>query len=600
MAIFVAFCISVAGIVYIVSHRTVFALPLLPGPHNLGFALLMGANIIIYLLAARHARTATKMRETEDLFGRIVKGINDGVFDYRLEGGKIYYSSTYKQMLGYSESELGDTHDIFVSLVHPDDVEPTWEILRQYSARKIPSYHAEFRMRHKNGQWLWILSRGIGVWNKNGIMERLIGTHSDITMQKEREEALSKLIAENETQRDELAREKERAEAANQAKSDFLSTMSHEIRTPLNAVIGLSRLLRQTELAPQQKEMVQILQDSADALLQLVNDLLDLSRIEAAQVDLEARRFSIDSVFRTLHTLFDKQAATKGLALAFDDRSGGLVFLGDPLRVQQILVNLIGNAVKFTARGGVTVTSKVRPINAENAELTVDVTDTGIGIAPEKMNQVFEKFVQADQTISRRFGGSGLGLAISKSFARLMGGELSAASAPGKGSTFTLKLPLRLGKIEPEQKETPVKIESTAVHRGTILIVEDYAPNILVVSLMLEQLGFAADVAKSGAEALAKVTAAQKPYKAILMDVQMPDMDGFETTKKLRDLENKKGFHHYIVGATAHAFASDRDRCLQAGMDDYISKPIDYALLAEKLEKAADVPPDTSVQARLA
>jgi len=548
----------------------------------LGLGALLIANIVILSLISRNARSEEKYRKSEELFAKVLDGINDGVYDYDIKAGTMYYSPSYQKMLGYSEKELSANHEEFARYIHPDDVDQAREVIRQYLAREIPTFYNIFRVRHKDGHWVWIMSRGIGIWDDEGNIQRLIGTHTDISTQKQHEEELNFFIQENERQQAELAAAKEKAETANQAKSDFLAMVSHEIRTPMNAVIGLSGLLLKGNLNPKHYKMVETLHTNADTLLQLVNDLLDISRIEAGQIEIETHTLNFESIFKVLHALFDNQASAKGVTLSITNNLGKKQYVGDATRIQQILVNLVNNALKFTESGTITVVADGTERPDGTMDAIVHVTDTGVGIASDKLDAIFEKFVQADQTISRRFGGSGLGLAICKSLAALMGGDITVSSRLNRGSTFTFMVPLRPCKA----KEKPQAETLTLTHEpasGTVLVVEDYAANVMVATLMLETLGYTADVANNGKEALAKIKARSTPYTAILMDVQMQGMNGYETTQHLRTLEQEKGMRHYIIGVTAHALAGDRDRCLAAGMDDYMSKPIHFDILAQKL-----------------
>ncbi len=553
----------------------------------LDMSALIIANILIFGLVGRGTQVEEKLRQSEKLFATILNGINDGIYDYNAIEDTISYSASYPSMLGYTGEELGREHEAFYRLVHPDDIAGVRETMRAYMNREIPTYRNIFRARHRDGHWIWMMSRGIGIWDEQGRIQRLIGTHTDVTAQKQHEQELHFFISENERQKQELAEAKEKAESANQAKTDFLATMSHEIRTPLNVIIGLSRLLLEKVQTPQKREMVETLYTNADVLSKLVNDLLDLTRAESEQIQLEARPFVFGALFGALHAMFDTQAATKGLTLTMTDNSKGQVLIGDPARLQQILVNLIGNAFKFTAHGGITVTADCAMQGGNVAHVTIKVADTGVGIPQNKLDIIFEKFVQADQTISRRFGGSGLGLAISKSLANLMGGDISVISKPGEGAIFTVSLVLQAGRQQDVTPAPKPAIVKTSPARGTVLVVEDYAANIMVATMMLENLGYAVDVATSGAEALDKLQARRAPYVAILMDVQMQDMDGFETTRRLRMLEKERGYSHFIIGVTAHALAGDRERCIESGMDDYMSKPVHPDILAKKLSRLA-------------
>ena len=551
----------------------------------LGLGALIGASLFIFSLVAKNMEAEEKLRKTRELFSIILTGINDGIYDHNIPDATISYSASYKDILGYTEKELGTAHAHFKALIHPDDRANVDYVFRQYIDHKTSSYSNMFRLLHKNGHWVWVLSRGVGIWDKDNKIQRFIGAHTDISVQKQREEELNFLNAENEQQRKELALSKEKAEAANQAKSDFLATMSHEIRTPLNVVIGLGRLLLGTPLNAKQYEMAEILHNNADILLRLVNDLLDLSRVESGQIELEVRPFFIEDIFKTIHSMFANQVTNKGLTLTMTNNSGSKSFLGDSARIQQILVNLVSNALKFTSQGGISVTSREEQGKDDATLVTFTVTDSGVGIPTDKLATIFDRFVQADQTISRRFGGSGLGLAICKSLIQLMGGDISVASATDVGSTFTISLPLQIDKEKHLSATiTPLSLSTEKKSfQGTVLVVEDYSPNVMVITMMLEHLGYATEVASCGAEAIQKVQERQEPYLAILMDVQMRDMDGLETTRNIRLLEAEKGFHHFILGVTAHTLTGDRNRCLEAGMDEYMSKPVHPDFLAQKL-----------------
>jgi two-component system, sensor histidine kinase len=399
------------------------------------------------------------------------------------------------------------------------------------------------------------------------------------------------LQRENARQQQELKEAKEKAEAANDAKSNFLATMSHEIRTPLNVVTGLTTVLAKTNLDANQSKIVATLSSNAALLLRLINDLLDISRIEGGHVALESTQFQFSAVLEDIRLMFEEQANQKQIILRISDQTVGQTFVGDRTRVQQIVMNLVSNAIKFTEAGEVEVvaTSSVRDDGKHCIELCV--RDTGIGIAPEHLPVIFNKFTQADETITRRYGGSGLGLSIVHSLAKMMDGDVRIDSTPGKGSQFTAVICLNpcdtctTGSDTAQLTSHATPAPQQAPH---ILLVDDYAPNIMVATMMLEDLGYQVTSVDNGAAALAIVEARETPFCAILMDVQMHGMDGLETTQCIRKVEQRKGFAHTIIGVTAHALASDRERCLNAGMNDYLSKPIHPDILASKLAQLKD------------
>ena len=385
-----------------------------------------------------------------------------------------------------------------------------------------------------------------------------------------------------------LESEKNSADRANMAKSEFLANMSHEIRTPMNAIIGLTHILKRSrDLPASLGEIVQTLQVSGDSLLELINDLLDISKIESQVLELEDIEFSLPGLVQEVISVSSVKAVEKGVSfIVKENLDGHSHFIGDPTRIKQIILNLCSNAVKFTDSGSITITLGFTAPDAgqDKADIVFAVEDTGIGIAPEKLGTIFQKFVQADSSISRKYGGTGLGLAISKMLAEAMGGDISLTSTLGKGTIFTVRLPLKLasgqktaGQVTGTAQKKPVQGK-----KPLILLVEDYEPNIVVASIILEDFGYELDIAKDGHSAFEKAKSGH--YHAILMDVQMPVMNGFETTAMIRAYEKQhRLLPSIIIGMTAHALVGDRERCLAAGMDDYISKPIDQEKLKGRL-----------------
>jgi signal transduction histidine kinase/ActR/RegA family two-component response regulator len=389
---------------------------------------------------------------------------------------------------------------------------------------------------------------------------------------------------------DDLSAAVERERTANKAKSEFLANMSHEIRTPMNAIIGLSNILAMSNpLTDRQRKFVGVLQESSNSLIELINDLLDISRIEAQGLELTKNSFHLSELVVTVVEMMRARAQEKGLTISCDVSAvAEHLYVGDELRIRQILHNLCSNAVKFTEQGYINVTVCVRAVDktpdGEMACIAIEVADSGIGVAPDKQEMIFEKFTQADASISRTYGGTGLGLAIARTLAELMEGVIELQSVQGRGSTFTVVLPLMLERRKtPRDKEEASQIKKRSA--GHILLVEDNEANALVATTMLEQFGYTYDVASNGEEALARVRS--NNYDVVLMDLQMPGMSGLEVTSVIRNSELvQQRPRLYILGMTAHALTGDRERCLRAGMDDYISKPFNPDELHAKLHEA--------------
>lgn len=653
-------------------------------------------------------KTKVELATARERFELAVQGSNDGIWDWDIRSNEVYYSPRWKGMLGYEEHEIANHFSTFESLIHPDDRDRVIDEINCYLSGSNLSYSIEFRFRHKNGTYRWILSRGMAFRDDQGHPYRMAGSHTDITGQKKALQSLA-------SSEHELIQAKQAAETANRAKSDFLATMSHEIRTPMNGIIGLTELLLQTDLTSEQRTYQNLVKQSAESLLDIINDILDFSKIEADKLNLEQIEFKIRDSMGDILQAMGIRATERGLELTYrisPDIPDCLV--GDISRLRQVIVNLVGNAIKFTHDGEILVEVALDALHADRVILLFIVKDTGIGIPEEKKAHIFESFTQAESSTTRRYGGTGLGLTICRRLVQLMGGSIDLTSEPGKGSTFQFTAQFGIGVSKPETspagydfiRSLPILIvddnntnrlileemvrgwsmqptiassgaEALELIRGSydtstpfrvvlldammpgmdgvevaqcihssygalapkilmlsstcglielsskakplvekllvkpikqselldaimlvcaddkdnhgantaqtsapenknrnlkILLAEDGRVNQMIVVKLLEDRGHHVVLATNGVEAVEAYKAGA--FDAILMDVHMPDMNGYEATREIRELESISGTHVPIIAMTANAMKGDRELCIEAGMDDYLSKPV--------------------------
>ncbi|CAH2032009.1 PhnD/SsuA/transferrin family substrate-binding protein [Trichlorobacter ammonificans] len=439
-------------------------------------------------------------------------------------------------------------------------------------------WRGEFCNRKKTGEIHWESASISPIRNELGQISHYVAVKEDITERK--------LIAE------ELHRAKEAAEAGNRSKSEFLANMSHEIRTPLNAILGFSDLALETELNPEQRDYLTRVNFAGTSLLRIINDILDLSKIEAGQLELEQIGFGPAELLQNTLALFREQAEVKGIFLKLDlDPTLPQRLQGDPLRLGQILTNLIGNAVKFTEQGGVEVRLSLLLHQPERVELQFEISDSGIGLTPESLTGLFQPFTQADNSITRKFGGTGLGLSICKRLVDLMGGSIWAESRLGEGSSFFFTLPFACAAAAVMPTVPRAARDDDAADGGTedhlqglrILLAEDNEVNCLLITELLRRRGIEVEVVTDGAQAVSRLLQTSATYDLVLMDIQMPVLDGLEATRRIR--RDPRFAELPIIAVTAHAYQEEQDRCREAGMNAHIVKPVNAQIMFSTIEQ---------------
>ena len=434
-------------------------------------------------------------------------------------------------------------------------------------------WRCECQLRRKDGVLVWISVAVSALAERNGELSHGVWVLEDVSARKATEAALREA--------------KQAAEAATQAKSRFLANMSHEIRTPMNAIIGLSHLCLGGDLQPAQRDYVSKIHQAGTALLGVINDVLDVSRIEAGRLSLEQSAFELDAVLAQLMALFGEQARAKHLALQLSvSPNVPNALIGDGMRLGQVLINLVANAIKFTEHGEIAVTVRADPPGTQRVRLQFAVRDTGVGLTPSQIEGLFQPFAQADDSTTRKFGGTGLGLSICRQLVRLMGGDVVVHSEPGRGSTFLFDVELGVAATG-EPASTPCVPQPTADLDGVrVLVAEDNLVNLLIAETLLAEQGVLVDTAATGREAVDRVMRADAPpIDVVLMDVQMPEMDGLEATRQIR--ADPRFAALPIIAMTAHALADEREQCLAAGMNDHLAKPVDPPLFLATLARWA-------------
>jgi len=496
-------------------------------------------------------RRELALAESEEMFRGLSTSCPVGIFKTNLKGELVYANQRLAEICGTAVDGILGAN--WADRIHPEDVDEVRQCV-QDGLRHRRRLQNEVRLLMPDGTVRWCFARSEIVHDQAGNPTGMVGTVDDVTGRKKTLE--------------ELRAAKETAEIASRSKDIFLTNVSHELRTPLNGVLGMADLLLDTQLDPEQRQMSEIMRDSGQSLLRVVNDILDLSRVQACKLEIENIPFDWLVLLRQVVDHLKPEAGKKGIALKLEQPDNMPTrFVGDAERIRQIVLVYLTNALKFTEAGGVTVSVSAQPVSEEAFELTVMVRDTGPGIPKADQNKLFQPFSQIDPSSTRKYGGAGLGLAIARRLAELMGGSVGVTSLEGSGSTFWLRLTL------PPAPEPAAKPRERIASHPRVLVVEDNPDSQRVALTMLWKLGWHADLVSDGVAALDMIR--RNDYAIVFMDCQMPRMDGYSATEEIRKWEKSMERAPVpIVALTAHAMAGDRERCFNAGMNDYLAKPL--------------------------
>jgi PAS domain S-box-containing protein len=520
------------------------------------------------------------LRKNEEQLELSLKGADLGLWDWDIKNDQVTFNERWAEMVGYTLEEIDPNEDFWIKLIHPDDADFVMQTLKDHLAGKTPIYETEHRLRAKNGSWVWVLDRGrVLERDTNGSPLRALGTHLDITIRKVRDT--------------ELLEAKTAAESANLARGQFLSHMSHEIRTPLTAIIGFAEVAQEETLPPPERTMMlgTILRN-ANHLLAIINDILDISKIDAGSMTLEEIKASPIQMVEEVKSLLHLRAKENGINMKVRYEWPLPRFVHtDPLRIKQLLLNLVGNAIKFTKKGAVIISLSC---DRENELLQFSIIDTGIGLTEQQLSRLFKPFSQADATTTRQFGGTGLGLAICKQLVNVLGGEITVQSTPGVGSTFSFSVAsgvlddIEFVSCAPAETFTtiPDELKTPSGLKGRILLADDSEDNQLLLAHTLRMTELELTIVDNGKAALD--TALTETFDLILMDMHMPVMDGYTATEKLREA----GVKTPIIAFTANSMQHDVLKCLEVGCTAHLSKPFSKAqflgILAQQLHTSID------------
>ncbi|TGK04467.1 hybrid sensor histidine kinase/response regulator [Leptospira selangorensis] len=547
--------------VYLTQHAEKREYEIKDSQGNPGFYLLQISRVYEGLLISN--KNITEIRNVENQL-RIQKeqleftylASNDGYWDYNVKTEQLFLSERWKTMLGFTDQEISsDDPHVWRKLVHPKDLRIALSAFQRHQEEGTARFDKVLRFKTKSGEYMFIRSRALIIEDENGQPARIVGTHTDISAAKQTEIALEKA--------------KEKAEQADKAKSEFLGMISHEMRTPLNGIFGMANLLENSELNLEQKEYLKDLSDSTEILSRLIDDLLQIITLDSTKIEIKEEAFEIKTFIDLIRILVEPKAFEKNIEFKIIvSEKFPKVIVGDRTRIEQVLLNLITNSIKFTDKGSVTLSLDLKG----NDSILFKVKDTGIGIKEEARQRIFEAFHQEDLADTRKYKGVGLGLYIVKRLTSKMKGDVHLNSEPGLGSEFSIILPL---KTEAEAPFNPAQIQSETVptfSSSSVLIVDDNEINVKILAKHLSKTGIQSDSALSGKEALKLLDTNTKKYDLILLDLQMPEMDGYHTADAIHAL-NSSNAKTPIVAVTASSFSEAYEKCTQHGIEGFIGKP---------------------------